>query len=210
MLGRRRPKGSATGETAVDREAVLDAVKRILTDDGVFGVTPPAVADRMGVPAASVPSPADLEAFVVEAYRALGTAELAEVRRTVLANPSPTAQMRALLSWMATPPEASDALRLEVWALSRRNAALREAVRENEEAWHGVVASVVRRGARDGDFPQSDADEIAAHLVSLVDGVNNYELIGYRTETDRLALLRRVVQAELGLVWGPDLERALA
>jgi AcrR family transcriptional regulator len=209
MLGRRRPKGPATAETAVDHDAVLDAVKRILTDGGVFAVTPEAVAARIGTSPASVPTAAELEDLIVEAYRELGVAELAEVRRTVLANPSPAAQMRALLSWMATPPEESDALRLEVWALSRRNPALREAVHANEDAWHGVVASVVRRGARDGDFPQADADEIAAHLISLVDGVNNYELIGYRTETDRLALLRRVVKAELGLVWGSDLDTAL-
>ncbi|MGN6743387.1 MAG: TetR family transcriptional regulator C-terminal domain-containing protein [Amnibacterium sp.] len=198
-----------TAEAAVDREAVLDVVKRILTTDGVSAVTAEAVGAAIGVAPDTVRSAVDLQDMTVEAYRELGVGELAEVRRTVLANPSPAAQMRALLSWLATPPEESDALRLEMWALSRRNPALRDIVRRHEEAWHGVVASVVRRGARDGDFPQADADEIAAHLISLADGVNNYELIGYRTQTDRLGLLRRVVQAELGLVWGSELQTAL-
>lgn len=208
MLGRRRSKDPSTDEPRLDEEAVTEAVKRVLTTDGVFAVTPAEVGARLGTTAARVER-FDLQSIIVEAYRQLGVEELAEVRRTVLANPSPAAQMRALLNWMATPPEDSDALRLEVWALSRRNPGLREAVHANEQAWHGVVAAVVRRGARDGDFPQADADEIAAHLVSLVDGVNNYELIGFRTETDRLALLRRVVEAELGLVWGSELQTAL-
>lgn len=209
MLGRRRSKELPEDDVVIDDELVLDTVKRILASDGIFAATPAAVAAGIGVTPERVQSSVDLDAVTVEAYRELGVEELAEVRHTILANPSPAAQMRALLTWLATPPEESDALRLEVWALSRHNPALRDVLRANEEAWHGVVASVIRRGARDGDFPQADADEIAAHLISLVDGVNNYELIGYRTQTDRMKLLRRVVESELGLVWGPDLQTAL-
>jgi hypothetical protein len=87
---------------------------------------------------------------------------------------------------------------------------MREAVQAGEAGWHGLVASVIRRGARSGDFPQADAEEIAAHLISLVDGVNAYHLIGYRSDLDRMRLLKRVVQAELGLVWGSELTAALA
>jgi AcrR family transcriptional regulator len=197
-------------EAAIDEERVVEAIKGILVKDGVFAVTPTAVAASIGASPARVTAELDLDALVVEAYRALAVAEVAEVRRTILANPTPAVQMRTLLSWLAAPPEESDALRLEVWALSRRNPALRAVVREHEGAWHGVVSSVIRRGARDGDFPQTDADEIAALLISIVDGANNYEFIGYRAQTDRLRLLTRVVQAELGLTWGPDLEAALS
>jgi hypothetical protein len=69
---------------------------------------------------------------------------------------------------------------------------------------------VVRRGARSNDFLQADADEIAAHIISLVDGINAYQIIGYRSDFDRMVLLTRVVQAELGLAWGPRLAEALA
>jgi hypothetical protein len=201
---------SATGTTAsVSDEQVVDAIKEILPRDGVFAVTAESVAAATGSTPATIAATIDLPARIAEAYRSLATAEVAQVRRAILADPSAAAQMRALLTWLAAPPEESDALRLEVWALTRRDPALRAAVREHEEAWHGLVSSVIRRGARGGDFPQADADEIAAHLISLVDGANNYELIGYRTQTDRLRLLTRVVRAELGLVWGADLEAAV-
>jgi len=209
MLGRRRGKAGSATDPTLDPEKVRDAVKALLDTEGVFGVTAEAIASRLGSSPARVQAEVDIQSEIVEGYRDLGVEELAEVRRTVLANPSPVQQMRALLSWLATPPEQSDALRLEVWALSRRNPQLREVVRMHEASWHGVVASVVRRGARNGEFPQSDAEEIAAHLISLVDGVNNYELIGYRADTDRLALLKRVVESELGLAWGPALQSAL-
>ena len=209
MRGWRRTGPAPVDEAAIDEERMIEAIKGILVKDGVFAVTPPAVAASIGASPARVAAEVDLDALVVESYRALAVAEVAEVRRTILANPTPAVQMRTLLSWLAAPPEESDALRLEVWALSRRSPALRAVVREHEGAWHGLVSSVIRRGARDGDFPQTDADEIAALLISIVDGANNYEFIGYRTQTDRLRLLTRVVQAELGLTWGPDLEAAL-
>ena len=180
----------------------------ILRAEGLLALTPERLARALDVREDQLDI--DVEAVAGEAYQVLSVAEIAEVRRTVLANPSPVAQMRALLAWLATPPEDSDAIRLEAWALSRRNPALRTAVQGNESAWHALVASVVRRGARSGDFPQTDADEIAAQVISLVDGINAYQLIGYRSDFDRTRLLTRLLRAELGLVWGPALSDALA
>jgi hypothetical protein len=193
---------------AADHDEVVRVTADIIRTDGPMAVDRRRVAQALGV--AEQRLDLDLDAVVGEAYRSLSLAEIAEARRTVLANPSPADQMRALLTWLATPPEDSDGNRLEAWALSRHNPALREAVCAGEEAWHGLVASVVRRGARSNDFRQADADEIAAHLISLIDGINAYQAIGYRSDFDRSVLLTRVVQAELGLVWGPQLTEALA
>jgi AcrR family transcriptional regulator len=201
VLGRKRTR-------SIDHEELLQTVTTVLRADGVLAVTPARIAGELGVPADHLG--ADLDVLVGEAYRGLSVAELAEVRRTILATPSPVEQMRALLAWLATPPEDSDAIRLEAWAVARRNPTLRAAVRDNEAAWHALVASVVRRGARSGDFPQADADEVAAEVISLIDGINNYQLIGYRSDFDRMRLLTRVLKAELGFVWGPQLADALA
>jgi hypothetical protein len=191
----------------VEHEAALRAATAIITARGLLGVTRASLAAELQVPEDAVVT--DLETLVAEAYRGLGVEELAAVRRIVLANPSPVEQLRALLKWLATPPEDSDAVRLEAWVLSRHNPALRRAVQDGEAAWHGLVAAVIRRGARTGDFPLADADEVAAHVISLIDGINAYELIGYRSDFDRTRLLTRVLRAELGLVWGPELADAL-
>ncbi len=62
-------------------------------------------------------------------------------------------------------------------------------------------------GARCGDFPEAGADDIPDRLIWLVDGVEAWGLLGDRSDFDRMA---RVVEAELGLVWGPQLTKALA
>ncbi len=206
MLGRKRAKTAEHEDRVVGHEEILAAAKTLLGSEGLIAITPERLSAAAGVPADRL----DVDAVAAEAYRETAVAEIAEVRRTVLANPSPVEQMRALLSWLSTAPEDSDGVRLEAWALARHKPGLRSAVQESEAAWHGLVASVIRRGARSGEFPQADADDIAAHVISLVDGINAYQLIGYRSDFDRMRLLTRVVQAELGMIWGPKLADALS
>lgn len=197
MLGRKRVRD-------IEHAEVIGAVQGIIRTDGLLAVTSERIAAALEVPRVAV----DVDTVLAEAYRDLWTTEIAEVRRTVLANPVPAEQLRALLAWLATPPEDSDAVRLEAWALTRRNPLLRTAVRDNEAAWHAFVASVVRRGARVGDFLEADADEVAAQVISLIDGINAYQLIGYRSDLDRMRLLTRLLRSELGVVWGPALADA--
>lgn len=207
MLGRKRAR-VVEHDRVVDYEQIVDAATRVLQTEGLLAIDRKRLAAALDVPEQQLE--VDAPAVAAEAYRRLGVAELAEVKRRILADPSPAEQMRRLLNWLATPPEDSDAIRLEAWALTRRNPGMRTAVQQGEAGWHALVASVIRRGARSGDFPQADAEEIAAHVLSLIDGINAYQLIGYRSDLDRMRLLTRVVQAELGLVWGSELTAALA
>lgn len=191
-----------------DDDAVLDAATAILRADGPLAVTRARLATELRTTEQRLT--VDLDDLLARAYRGLATAESAQVKRAILANPSPVEQMRALLAVLATPPEDdSDAFRLEAWALSRKNPALREAVRDSTDAWHALVVSVIRRGARSGAFHASDAEEVATHVISLIEGVNSYQVIGYGAGVDRMRLLSRVLQAELGLAWGPELAAAL-
>ena len=201
MLGRRRAQ-------AVDHDDVLRVATETLRAEGPMAVTAERLARGLDVPVQQLD--VDVDAVLAEAYRTLSVAESAQVKRTILANPSPVEQMRALLAVLATPPEDdSDAFRLEAWALARKNPALRGAVQDSAAAWHTLVASVVRRGARTGYFHETDADEVATHIISLIEGVNSYQLIGYQADFDRMRLLTRVLHAELGMAWGPGLDDAL-
>jgi AcrR family transcriptional regulator len=194
---------------ALEYEEVLAAATSLLSAEGPLAVTSSRLARALGVQEQHLG--VDVDAVLADAYRGLSRAESASVKRTILANPSPVEQMRALLAVLATPPEDdSDAFRLEAWALARKNPALRSAVQESASAWHALVASVIRRGARSGHFREADADEVAAHVISLVEGINSYQLIGYRSDFDRMRLLTRVLQAELGMVWGTELTDALS
>ncbi|MGN6443982.1 TetR family transcriptional regulator C-terminal domain-containing protein [Amnibacterium sp.] len=201
MLGRRRAR-------TVTSDEIADAAVQVLGAEGPMAVTRRRLAEALGMQEQDLH--VDLDEALAAAYRTLSVAESARVKREVLANPSPVEQMRALLAVLATPPDDnSDAFRIEAWALSRTNPALREAVCASATAWHDLVAAVIRRGARSGQFIQADADEVAAHVISLVEGINSYQVIGYRSDFDRMRLLVRVLRAELGMAWGVDLAEAL-
>lgn len=203
MLGR-RGKGTRT----VGREQLVATAAEIALSEGFLALSDQRLADAVGVPPSSID---DLDQLIAETYRSVSGSELRSVHRRILADPSPAAQMRALLNWLgAESMEAIDAGRIEGYALARRNPALQEAIRENEAAWLELVTSVIRRGARRGDFRESDAEEVAAHLLTLADGISAYQLVGYRSDADWRSILTRVVRAELGLVWGQTLEDALA
>ena len=147
----------------------------------------------------------DADELVAITFARIVAAELAEVKREVLANPSPVQQLSVLLDTLAEPVRVDvDAVWLESWSLGRRNPALGDAVRAEEGAWHSFVASVIRRGVKSGDYLDVDPDEVAAHLLAVIDGVNAYSLVGYRTDLDRLRLLHAVARTHLGAQFDPN------
>lgn len=188
----------------VEPEEIQSAAVGIAFGTGLHAVTLDAVADRLQVPLRSVLAQRpDREAVVAGAFARIVAAELAEVKRVVLAYPSPVRQMTALLETLAEPSRAEvDAVWLEAWSLGRRNAKLGQAVREEEGAWHVFVAAVIRRGVRSGDFSPVDPDDVAAQLLAMIDGVNAYALVGYRSDLDRMKLLTTTARAELGMRFG--------
>lgn len=185
----------------VTADELLQAAVAVAFDQGLHAVTAEAIAVRADSTAKAVcrliP---DLETFVAEVFARIVGAELAEVKRVVLANPAPSSQLSVLLETLALPVRMDvDAVWLEAWSLGRRNAALGAAVRAEEGAWHAFVASVIRRGVRSGDFLPADPDTVAHLLLAVIDGVNAYSLVGYHSDLDRMRLLVSVVRSELGV-----------
>ena len=185
----------------VEPDEIRMAAVGVAFEQGLHSVTLETIAERLQVPLRSVTADRpDQSVVIAEAFSRIVAAELAEVKRVVLAYPSPVKQMTALLETLAEPSRAEvDSVWLESWSLGRRNLALGAAVREEEGAWHVFVASVVRRGVRSGDFLAVDPDEVAAQLLAMIDGVNAYALVGYRSDLDRLKLLTTIARAELGV-----------
>jgi AcrR family transcriptional regulator len=188
----------------LEQEEVVIAAVDVAFDLGLHAVTPSTVATRIGVPDRSVTAAwPDADALVATTFSRIVAAELAEVKRQVLANPSPVEQLEVLLETLAEPVRADvDSVWLESWSLGRRNPALGDAVRSEEGAWHAFVAAVVRRGVKSGDHPDVDVDQVASHLLAVIDGVNAYSLVGYRTDIDRLRLLHAVARTHLGTTFG--------
>jgi AcrR family transcriptional regulator len=184
----------------LEQEEVVTAAVGVAFDLGLHAVTTGSIAARMIVSERAVAAAwPDVDDLVATTFSRIVAAELAEVKRVVLANPSPVLQLCVLLDTLAEPVRADvDAVWLESWSLGRRNAALGVAVRAEEGAWHTFVAAVVRRGVKAGDYLDVDPDEVASHLLAVIDGVNAYSLVGYQTDLDRLRLLHAVARTHLG------------
>jgi AcrR family transcriptional regulator len=190
----------------LEQEEIVTAAVGVAFDLGLHAVTPSAVATRLCAPERSVTAAwPDSDALVATTFSRVVAAQLAEVKRVVLANPSPVQQLGVLLETLAAPVRVDvDAVWLESWSLGRRNPALGHAVRSEEAAWHAFVAAVVRRGVKSGAYLEVDPDEVAAHLLAVIDGVNAYSLVGYRTDLDRLRLLHAVARTHLGTSFEAD------
>lgn len=180
----------------------------IAFDLGLHSVTPATVAARLRAAERSVSAVwPDADELIATTFSRIAAAELAEVKRQVLANPSPVQQLTVLLDTLAEPVRVHvDSVWLESWSLGRHNPALGAAVRAEEGAWHAFVAAVVRRGVTSGAYLELDPDEVVAHLLAVIDGVTASSLVGYRTEPDRLRLLRAVARTHLGVGFAPGAE----
>jgi AcrR family transcriptional regulator len=181
---------------------LVEAAVAVAFDDGLHAVTAETVAARAGTSAKVVlQHRPDIAAFVAEVFERIVGAELAEVKRVVLAHPAPSAQLSALLETLALPVRMDvDSVWLESWSLGRRSPELAAAVRAEEGAWHAFVAAVIRRGVRSGDFLPADPETVAHLLLAVIDGVNAYSLVGYHSDLDRMRLLVSVVRSELGVL----------
>jgi AcrR family transcriptional regulator len=179
---------------------VIGAAAAVAFDAGLYAVSAASVAARLGVPKRLVAAHApDHDELVAATFAQMVADELVETERAVLAEATPIAQLTVLIRTLAEPVGHLDAVWRESWSLGRRNPALAAAVRQQEDAWHALIADVVRRGVDSGDFAAVDAAEVATHLLAAMNGVNAYSLVGYEGHIDRLRLLHAVARGHLGV-----------
>jgi hypothetical protein len=85
---------------------------------------------------------------------------------------------------------------VQAWALAPGNPALAARVREEMDAWHGMLRTVVaQHGA-------TEPDAVAAQILGMIDGLNAHALVRWGSPADRRALMGRAVEGMLGLAPG--------
>lgn len=171
------------------RRAIAEAARGIALEDGLGALTLRAVAARAGVtPGLVLHYEASMDDVVAAAFAGIVRAELDEVRGLALA---------PLLDTLLDGTRAAVTLIwVQAWALAPGNPALAACVREEMDAWHGMLCDVV---ARHG---VTEPDAVAAQILGMIDGLNAHALVRWGSAVERRALMGRAVEGMLGLAPG--------
>ncbi|MGX6449385.1 TetR/AcrR family transcriptional regulator, partial [Patulibacter sp. S7RM1-6] len=162
----------------------LDATAALVSERGVRGLSPRAVARRAGTTAALVYYHFGSAAGLVSAALHHANEQAPSVARLPGApadRPGRAAVVEALEAEFDDDPRVRDlnAIWNEVGALAAFDPAVRDDLRDVTEAWTATVAAGVRRGVADGSIAADvDPEEAAELLTAAVDGLSQRWLAG--------------------------------
>ena len=168
-----------TRKAPAERSAeILAAATLLAREQGLSALTLRAVAERAGVASGLIahyqPSMDDLVARV---YSDLVGAEIREVEALLAARSGPAQRMAALIGTLLDGTRDDlTVVWVEAWALGRRNPALAVAVREQMDAWHRLVATVVDEGCAIDAFTTPSSSDAAWQVLGMIDGLNAQSL----------------------------------
>jgi DNA-binding transcriptional regulator YbjK len=188
-----------------DRRSEIGAAARaIALDQGLAALTQRSVAQRAAIaPALVAHYVTGMDALVADTFAAVVGEELREVRALAAAEPDATSRLAAVLGTLLDGTRQDVTLIwVEAWALGRRNEPLAERVREQMDDWRQAIQDVLEEGAREGVFRVEDAPGAAWHVLAMIDGLNAHALVRWGAPAVQARLLRRAVEAMLGLAGG--------
>lgn len=168
-----------TRKSPAERSAeILAAATLLAREQGLSALTLRAVAERAGVASGLIahyqPSMDDLVARV---YSDLVGAEISEIEGLLAGCSGPAQRMAALIRTLLDGTRDDlTVVWVEAWALGRRNPALAVAVREQMDAWHRMVASVIDEGCATEAFTTPDSSDAAWQVLGMIDGLNAQSL----------------------------------
>lgn len=178
---------------------IVRAAKDIARTDGIGALSVRSVAQRAHVTPGLITHYFSLDELVAKAYTALASEEYDELSGSLQKVRGSLKKLDVVLdSSVGEQYAAVTFVWVESWAIARRNGLLRFALREQSQAWHGLLRAVVEEGMRDGDFQVDSPDEAAWQLLALIDGTSAHSAIRETEDRETLRTLRRSAFAILG------------
>jgi AcrR family transcriptional regulator len=172
----------------VRRPQLLEAAAGVIAERGIAATRIADVAERAGTSPPAVlywfSSKDELlaEALTVDEERFYG-----ELTERMDALERPRDKLRLMLETSAD--EYDWTLWMELWTRALRDPAARQARQRLDNRWREEIAAVIRAGQGAGEFGDSDADEVALLLSSLLDGLAVQATL-HDPDVDRERLLR--------------------
>ncbi|MEY9846561.1 TetR family transcriptional regulator C-terminal domain-containing protein [Streptacidiphilus sp. MAP5-3] len=185
------------------RAEILRAAVEQIGQRGVAAVRVADVAAALGVSNALIIYHfATKEKLVAEAFAFAAEADLARLRELLGRRGSAVQRLRAAVRWYAPTGQAKGwTLWIEGWAVSLREAGLREVVQQLDQQWKAALAEVIGEGAAAGEYVCDDPQGAAWRLTALLDGLA-VQMTAYTGSLSRKAMLEWVDDAlarELGV-----------
>ncbi len=185
-----------------EREAqITGAAAALARADGLSAVTLRGIAAAVGVAPSLVAHyfPA-MEDLVGATFRAIASAEVAEVAALVERRSEPVARLAELVACVTDPARDDVAvLWADAWSLGRTNGVLAAAARDVMDDWQRLATDVVAEGVRTGAMRTGDPAAVGRLLFALVDATNGYALVDHLDRSTRDDLVRSTVARAVDL-----------
>jgi AcrR family transcriptional regulator len=173
------------------REAIIAAALAVARRQGLARTTVREVAVEMGTSPGLIHHYfGSMDEVLAAAFELVAEADFERAAREVRATSDPVAALRALFATYA-PADADWAFQLwlDAWAEAARRPTLQAVSREQNLAWHGLIAEVIAEGARVGRFTCPDPNAAAWRILSLLDGLA-LQVVAHGTTIARVDALR--------------------
>ena len=193
----------------IRRPQLLAAAAEVIAERGIAATRISDVADRAGTSSAAVLYWfGTKEELLAEALTWEEERFYSELTGRLAEGLSPSQRLALLIESSSDGGEWN--LWIEFWGRALRDPGVAETRGKLDRRWRGAIAEIIEDGKVAGEFGDCDADEAAATLAALLDGLavqvslNDPEMPPERM----IAIVRRVAESELGseLPPAPDLE----
>jgi AcrR family transcriptional regulator len=146
-----------------------------------------------------------MEILLAQVFSDIVSEELADVMNLATSQQSITRSLAAIIETVLDGSrEDVTVVWVDAWSIGRRMPQLAHSIREQMDAWHIALTSLINDGIQQGKFttPEIDVDSIARQVFGMVDGLNAHALVNYTEDGQRLHLISRALEIELGLPVG--------
>jgi hypothetical protein len=146
-----------------------------------------------------------MEHLIAITFGQIVAEEILEVMSMAFKEKSATLALKAIITTVLDGSrEDVTVVWVDAWSLGRRMPILAAMIREQMNEWHKSLTEVINEGITSGEFtsPEIDVDSIARQIFGMVDGLNAHALVNYSEDGQRLHLISRALELELGLPAG--------
>lgn len=184
------------------REAIVTAAMAVMERQGIAATTVRDVAAELGTSSGLIHHYVDsMDDLLAEAFARAAGDDLATTRAAVESGQDAVDRLALFFDSYARADDDFGMQRwLEAWAEAARRPALQRASRQLNEAWHSLLASIIRDGVEHGTMRSDDIEAAAWRVLSLLDGLMLQVVAhGALTRAQVDAWSRAGAERELGL-----------